>query len=230
MKTLNLICLFSFLTITTIAQEQGSIKLAQQNTLKMMRDFRDNLNKGERNPKKDSLLERTALLISYAKTLQDASQLTDLKGYFTMATKSYETANSKQKLAVVENLNQDISFKINANSTGSELHLSPEAAIFEDVEVKVGVKINGQVPRADYVLYWTYFTGIDQDALVKAKSYVGNSVNFSNPCKLTIKLPGVVTFWLLETNTKKVFKCFPDHLKMVQKNNSIDMSFIPFNP
>ena len=224
--------ILSLITSSALAQQTNmkAVQIQQDNTLKTLRDFRDNLNDTTTDKTSDSLRRNISKIISFTKQLKDTSQLGYLNEYFAQASYAFQNSNAFQKTSIVKNINQDLSYKIYSSSNGAELNLGPGSVIFETIEVSAAVKLAGKIPTGNYSLCWAYFTGIDQESLIKMGSVSGSSVTFTNPFKVIIKLPGYITFWLLDTNTKNVYKSVPEYLKMTASNRNIELNFIPLNP
>jgi hypothetical protein len=217
-----------FLFQDCLAQTTNEQVQFRKNAITAVRTFRDSLAKIDDTDQTDSLQKATNLLLSYVKSESDTFQLNALNEYYTKAMYFLKNASADEKDAVVNNLNRDIQLKFSMIKDNGNLYLGPETSIFKNCEVNVSALVNGSKDWAgQFVLFWAQFTGVDQATIISSGAFNGNSSSFSNPYKLSIKLPGYIIFWLKEATTGKLYRGVPDYNRMLGNEKDIQINFIP---
>ncbi|PSL30697.1 hypothetical protein [Chitinophaga ginsengisoli] len=211
-----------------LAQTNNEPAQLRKNAITALRTFRDSLSKVEDTGQSDSLQKATNLLLSYVKSESDTFQLNALNEYYTKAMYFLKNASADEKGAVVNNLNQDIQLKFSMIKDNGNLYLGPETPIFKNCEVNVSALVNGSKDwTGKFVLFWAQFTGVDQKTIISSGAFNGNSTAFSNPYKLSIKLPGYIIFWLEDATTRELYRGVPDYNRMLGNERDIQVNFIP---
>ena len=234
---MSVIMKFIFAFVLTILLCSYKISVAQPDptsiikstTLTSLRNFRDNLNAIPKNTTRDSLIDKTNKLISFTSTQKDTLQLSALEKYFVKAGHAFLDTNSSKRDLALKNINTDLSYKMTISGKLSLLGLEPNTEFFKNCDVNVSASLMGSKTfGGNYTLYWSQFTGIDQEAIIRSNDNDGTSKTFNNPYKLTIRLPGYITFWIQDDNNKTIYKSFPEYQIMSQSDKRIEVNFIPF--
>jgi hypothetical protein len=210
------------------AQQSNALENIRQNTLDVLRDFRDSIKNIQNSTAADSLVGNTITIMDITNTLNDSAQLKGILNYFSIANKAFKNNIPKRQLQVIANVNNDLQLKLTPDSSLTALGMESDVSFFEDQQVKVNVLINGDVPATKkYILFWATYLGEDQEEMIRSNKSEGFSDKFTLPCSLLIKLPAFVTFWLQDTKTLALYKSVPVFKIMETGSSDIDINFIP---
>src|SRR6185312_14599482 len=118
-------CLF---ILNCYSQDNRSL---QDQTLDVLRDFRDTLSRSQKNSSRDSLLDMTNTLIDVSKSLNDAVQLRNLRDYYSIAEVYYNSTPSDGKEVFFTNFNKDLKLKF-LHTGGRNLQLENINSLFQN--------------------------------------------------------------------------------------------------
>jgi len=210
--------------ITSVPENPDTLKAA---ALRNLRDLRTEISNQPKNNTRDSLFKNIAFLITLVPIIDDIGQLNFVNKYFDFAHKALKGSADADKKKIMQLVNQDLTLKLNRRDTLIK-GLEPANQLTSSKTIQVHIYINGvETKSGNYRLYWTTFTGADFniESIINKGEYIDVSDNFSNPCSLSVRLPGLITIWMVDTANGNKYK--PDLLykEMDADYKGLDLHF-----
>lgn len=230
-KHLFIMLLAFSISLTTLSQRLPDSQNKKE-ALKTLRTFRDELRKSANSTNTDTLINRTSTLINITKTLTDTDQLKAINDYFLNAFKIISRSQTSEKLAIIVDINADLSLKFKQADSTVDLNAWTDASFIKEEEILISAFIPSiplkQQTSGLYRIYWATYLGGNPESYIKNNSFEGTSSQFSKPYLLKVKLPGIITFWLQDLSTNKLYKSDVPYIRIV-KDKKLDIAFIPLN-
>jgi hypothetical protein len=164
------------------------------------------------------------MIINVTKSISDSSELRLTRDYFAAAQTLCEGSDSAKNSENLGILYLDLSSKLEAYHKNIRMGLQSYSDIFQEKEVSVNIFVNGEKKTTgNYILFWADFRGEDQDKLIARNKYNGTSLRFNLPLSVRILVPGIVTFWLKDIKTQRMYKSVVDHIWINDRDKTIDL-------
>ncbi|RZJ36570.1 MAG: hypothetical protein EOO51_00175 [Flavobacterium sp.] len=168
----------------------------QAHTLKSIRDVRKAFLDSSliNSPEVQDLQIKLSQYTNVVGTLTDETQLKFMESYFNSIKKVAKFDSTVAKI-----INQDLQSKMDLQRQDPKL-LQGKFLFGLKKEITVRALIGQQlVANNKYRLYWTYYTGRSRKELISQGGEASSQL--INPYKLSVLLPGLITFWLVDTST-----------------------------
>jgi hypothetical protein len=208
--------------------QDSSLRAARNETLKNLRDFRDQVGTAQNSPPFDTLLQHLSAMIGLIKNATGKAGILLVNEYVSLARSSFHTArDAHQRQLIAANIDRDIELKL-YSKPDTTLSFETISGFGTRYDLKVNVYINGRKPGQEpFRVYWSTFLGASQECMIEADKFEGSSDKFTNPCTLRdVLLPGFITFWLKESNNSHVYKSDFTYKELEGAKATLDINFV----
>lgn len=211
---------------TGSGQKTTALSEARSKTLDQLRTFRDSLQTCADKKECIKLTEKLATLISVSKNMSDIVELQRITNYFMLSRKTISGLTEDQKLAALSFLDNDIALKAEDVDDPS-LGIESLTTFGKSKNIKVDALISGQrIEGGTYRLYWGRYLGGNPEVMIKSNSSAGSSSTYVNPYDLQVLVPGYICFWLIDEQTKKIYKTSFTHQILTRESDKLSINFL----
>jgi hypothetical protein len=223
---LMLLCWMPFRSYSQYADTAGKIR---NNTLKVIQEFRTHILRLPDAPIYSQLLANTTDLYEITRTVNDTSELNGIRRYIYRANYSlFVTTDSSEQVTIASAINEDLDLKLHLDQQRPLNWQTGADSFGKEYPFTVTAYINGAKQNTgQYRLYWQTFVAKDQESLIKEDHPDGSSDRFENPYSIVINLPGVITFWLKDTQNNKYYKSDFKQKRLTGNITKLDITFVP---
>lgn len=220
--TLMTIALVLKLQLSSYSQ---NIEELRENLIESIRDFRKDIKSKDT----DLILLRknSSDMISIAKNMKQIGELENLSKYFQQI-RSYISSSTTRadSTIIVTNINNDLSLKLTA--ARQSLEFESTTGFGKMIEIEIVAFLEGKRQETgSYRIYWGTYLGASQEVIIKENKFEGITTQFKNPYKLSVRMPGIITFWMQDTVSGQWYKAdFPWVKILNESQKTFEISFI----
>ncbi len=219
------LCIVILQILPSICYSQ-KIEELREDLIDSIRDFRKDIKS------KDTdfvlLRKNCSDMISIAKSMKQIGELQNLQNYFHQIIGVISNSTTKiDSATIAKNINQDLSLKLTA--ARQSLEFESITGFGKMIDIEVTVYLDGKRQESgSYRVYWGTYLGTSQESIIKVNKFEGLSTLFKNPYKLSVRMPGIITFWMQDTKNGHWYKADFPWLKILNENQkAFEISFIP---